>query len=187
MLTVPQRCAVVDVDGELVIDTAKTALKSHVVVHLDEIAKFCGVDIFLLGPKFASLSDGVNRAGEAGRDQRWRVAIYGDMESAEHAKTRILILIDRLVSNTRIFGCEYNTDFSAWACRRRNYARAFPAYCHLRPISEEYQAHRIGDEYSNLLPASLLPSLQILPCWSPTSKPRGDLYYGRHSPEHSYG
>jgi hypothetical protein len=188
MLTVPQRCAVVDVDGELVIDTAKTALKSHVVVHLDEIAKFCGVDIFLLGPKFASLSDGVNRAGEAGRDQRWRVAIYGDMESAEHAKTRILIFIDRLVSDTRVFGCEYSTDtLSAWTCRRRNYAGAVSAYCHLWQISEEYQAYRIGDEYSNLLPPSIFSSLQILPYWSPTSKPGGDLYYRRHSPKHSYG
>lgn len=101
-LTSIKRCAVVDVDGELVIDTAATALKSHVVTHLDEIAKFCGVDIFLLGPKFGSLSDGLNGNGEAGRDQRWRVAIYGDMESAEHAKTRVLILIDRLVSKAGI-------------------------------------------------------------------------------------
>jgi len=92
-----QRCAVVDVDGELVIDTAQTALKSHVVEHLDQIAAFCGVDVFLLGPKFASLVDGQNANGDAGRDQRFRVAIYGDMESAEHAKTRVLIFIDRLV------------------------------------------------------------------------------------------
>jgi len=87
------------VDGELVIDTAATALKSHVVDHLDEIATFCGVDIFLLGPKFTLTTDGVNGNGDAGRDQRWRVAIYGDMESAEHAKTRVLIFIDRLVSS----------------------------------------------------------------------------------------
>lgn len=88
-----------DVDGELVIDTAATSLKSHVVEHLDSLAKFCGVDIFLLGPKFTSLADGLNSNGDAGRDQRWRVAIYGDMESAEHAKTRVLIFIDRLVSS----------------------------------------------------------------------------------------
>ena len=68
--------------------------------HLDKIARFCGVDIFLLGPKFASLADGLNTSGEAGRDQRWRVAIYGDMESAEHAKTRVLIFIDTLVSTS---------------------------------------------------------------------------------------
>lgn len=89
-----------DIDGELVIDTAATALKSSVIDHLDKIARFCGVDIFLLGPKFASLADGLNTSGEAGRDQRWRVAIYGDMESAEHAKTRVLIFIDTLVSTS---------------------------------------------------------------------------------------
>lgn len=99
ILIVTQRCAVVDVDGNLIIDTStgEPALKQRVIEHLDQIASFCGVDIFLLGPKFASLADGLNSNGEAGRDQRWRVAIYGDMESAEHAKTRVLIYIDRLV------------------------------------------------------------------------------------------
>ncbi|CAG8961134.1 hypothetical protein HYFRA_00002677 [Hymenoscyphus fraxineus] len=91
------RCTIVDIDGELVIDSEATALKSHVVDHLDQISAFCGVDIFLLGPKFASLSEGLNSNGDAGRDHRWRVAIYGDMESAEHAKTRVLIFIDRLL------------------------------------------------------------------------------------------
>jgi hypothetical protein len=81
----------------LVLDANETALRSHVVEHLDDIAKFCGVDVFLLGPKFASPSDGLHSNGDAGRDGRWRVAIYGDMESAEHAKTRVLIFIDRLV------------------------------------------------------------------------------------------
>lgn len=89
-----------DVDGELVIDEAQSALKSHVVDHLDQISTFCGVDIFLLGPKFASSAEGQNSNGDAGRDQRWRVAIYGDMESAEHAKTRVLIFIDRLVRHS---------------------------------------------------------------------------------------
>jgi hypothetical protein len=91
----------VDVDGELVIDDAQSALKSHVVDHLDQISTFCGVDVFLLGPKFASSAEVQNSNGDAGRDQRWRVAIYGDMESAEHAKTRVLIFIDRLVSSSK--------------------------------------------------------------------------------------
>lgn len=88
----------VDVDGDLVIDSSTPALKSHVVEHLDQVAKFCGVDIFLLGPKFMSPGEVTNGAGEVGRDQRWRIAIYGDMESTEHAKTRVLIYIDRLVN-----------------------------------------------------------------------------------------
>ena len=69
--------------------------------HLDEVAAFCGVDIFLLGPKFNTIPPGLNGDGDAGQDQRWRVAIYGDMESAEHAKTRVLIFIDRLVRSFR--------------------------------------------------------------------------------------
>lgn len=88
----------VDIEGDLVIDSAATALKANVIEHLDHIAQFCGVDIFLLGPKFASPTEVSNRNGDAGRDQRWRVAIYGDMESTEHAKTRVLIFIDKLVS-----------------------------------------------------------------------------------------
>lgn len=99
-LTRHQRCAIVDIDGDLIIDTAATALKSYVVEHLDGVAAFCGVDIFLLGPKFNTLTTGLSGNGDAGQDQRWRVAIYGDMESVEHAKTRVLIYIDRLVSPT---------------------------------------------------------------------------------------
>lgn len=93
-----KRCAIVDIDGELVVDTAATALRSHVVEHLNELAAHCGVDIFLLGPKFGTGISALDGNGDAGQDQRWRVAIYGDMESAEHAKTRVLIFIDRLVS-----------------------------------------------------------------------------------------
>lgn len=91
----------VDIDGELVIDTAATALKTHVIDQLDRIAGFCGVDVFLLGPKFAP-SEVSNANGDPGRDPRWRIAIYGDMESAEHAKTRALIFIDKLVGATGI-------------------------------------------------------------------------------------
>lgn len=72
-------------------------MRQSVVEHLDKVAAFCGVDIFLLGPKFPSLADGLSSNGDAGRDQRWRIAVYGDMESAEHGKTRILVYIDRLV------------------------------------------------------------------------------------------
>jgi hypothetical protein len=105
-----QRCAVIEVAGELIIDSSKTALKTAVIDHLDQIASFCGVDIFLLGPKFASLTDGLNSNGEAGRDLRWRVAVYGDMESAEHAKTRVLVYIDKLVCCPVLFSPKKSTD-----------------------------------------------------------------------------
>ncbi|KAI6244878.1 Meiotically up-regulated protein [Erysiphe necator] len=91
------RRAVVEVSGELIINGEQTALKTTVVDYLDSISEFCGVDIFLLGPKFTSLADAQIMAGNASRDPRWRVAIYGDMESVDHAKTRVLIFIDRLL------------------------------------------------------------------------------------------
>lgn len=99
----------------MVIDEDAAALKSGVVEHLDKIASFCGVDIFLLGPKFSSLGEGLNSNGDAGRDQRWRVAIYGDMESAEHAKTRVLIHIDTLVSDDLRIQGNILTICAAWA------------------------------------------------------------------------
>jgi hypothetical protein len=41
--------------------------------------------------------DGMTGESEMRVDQRWRVAIYGDILSAEHAKARVLIQIDQLV------------------------------------------------------------------------------------------
>jgi hypothetical protein len=93
-----QRCTYVDVEGDLVCDLSAGILKKSVTDCLDEISTFCGVDIFLLGPKLTPMVDGLNGDAEVRRDQRWRVAIYGDPVSSEHAKTRVLIHIDRLVS-----------------------------------------------------------------------------------------
>lgn len=41
--------------------------------------------------------DGMLGDSEMRMDQRWRVAIYGDILSSEHAKARVLIQIDTLV------------------------------------------------------------------------------------------
>lgn len=41
--------------------------------------------------------DGMTGEAEMRMDQRWRVAIYGDPLSSEHAKVRVLIHIDTLV------------------------------------------------------------------------------------------
>jgi hypothetical protein len=80
-----------------VCDLTAGVLKKPVTDALDDISAYCGVDIFLLGPKLTPLVDGLNGDAELRRDQRWRVAIYGDYLSSEHAKTRVLIHIDRLV------------------------------------------------------------------------------------------
>lgn len=84
-------------DGHLVANLSEGVLKKSVTDFLDETSAFCGVDIFLLGPKLTPLTGGLNGDVDLPRDQRWRVAIYGDYLSSEHAKTRVLIHIDQLV------------------------------------------------------------------------------------------
>ncbi|KAK4033314.1 hypothetical protein C8A01DRAFT_19724 [Parachaetomium inaequale] len=91
------RCTTVVVDGHLVANLAEGVLKKSVTDFLDETSAFCGVDIFLLGPKLTPLTGGLNGDVDLLRDQRWRVAIYGDYLSSEHAKTRVLIHIDQLL------------------------------------------------------------------------------------------
>ncbi|KAL2052052.1 hypothetical protein ABVK25_007744 [Lepraria finkii] len=94
------RCAIVDIDTNLVITPDMTGVRVQVLNHLDEISKYCGTDIFLLNPKH---NDPEGPASDYGNgsdqrfDQRLRIAIYGDPESSEHAKTRVLILIDRIL------------------------------------------------------------------------------------------
>ncbi|KAI1816913.1 hypothetical protein GGS20DRAFT_575150 [Poronia punctata] len=91
------RCTTIDVDYSLIVDSAAGALKKQFTEALDSLAAFCGVDIFVLGPKLTPTVDGLNGDVEVIGDQRWRVAIYGDIECAEHAKTHVLILIDKLL------------------------------------------------------------------------------------------
>lgn len=69
-----------------------------VLNQLDLIAKSTKADIFLLMPKQPDIETAsFNGTLETGLESRLRCAIYGDMETVEHAKTRALILIDQLV------------------------------------------------------------------------------------------
>ncbi|KAK7431491.1 hypothetical protein QQZ08_001981 [Neonectria magnoliae] len=100
------RCTIIDVDGQLVCDLNGGVLKKAVTDNLDYISSYCGVDIFLLGPKLTPMVDGMTGEAEMRMDQRWRVAIYGDILSSEHAKARVLIHIDtllgRIVDGTKL-------------------------------------------------------------------------------------
>ncbi|RDA88056.1 hypothetical protein CP532_5261, partial [Ophiocordyceps camponoti-leonardi (nom. inval.)] len=96
-IPISMRCTTIDIDGSLVCDLGAGVLKKPVVETLDYISSFCGVDIFLLGPKLTPMVDGMTGASEVRMDQRWRVAIYGDILSSEHAKARVLIHIDTLL------------------------------------------------------------------------------------------
>ena len=84
----------------LISDLGEGVLKQSFLASLDNTSAWCGVDIFLLGPKLTPINDGVNGDAEIRVDQRWRVAIYGDYMSSEHAKTRVLVEIDKMVCTT---------------------------------------------------------------------------------------
>jgi hypothetical protein len=89
----------VDVDMHLIMDASTNGIRTSVLEHLDTLAAYTGADIFLLSPKGLDGDSAVASSYEYenGLDNRFRVAIYGDMESAEHAKTRLLIMIDQIV------------------------------------------------------------------------------------------
>ncbi|KAL2008600.1 hypothetical protein VTN00DRAFT_6794 [Thermoascus crustaceus] len=95
------RCATVDVDMHLIMDQSTKGIRTSVLEHLDTLAAYTGADIFLLSPKILDADSAIvssyGYATDGGLDHRFRVAIYGDMESAEHAKTRLLIMIDQIL------------------------------------------------------------------------------------------
>ncbi|KAL2851997.1 hypothetical protein BJY01DRAFT_244776 [Aspergillus pseudoustus] len=95
------RCATVDVDTHLIWDNATKKVRTAVLEHLDTLAGYTGTDIFLLSPKLRDTDSAVvssyGYATDSGLEQRFRVCIYGDMESTEHAKTRVLIMIDQIL------------------------------------------------------------------------------------------
>ena len=90
-------------DPNLILDPGETGIRSSVLSHIDLCAKYTGTDIFLLKPRSSDLdSAGASFANgvDSGLDQRYRINIFGDMESVEHAKTRALMMIDQIVSIT---------------------------------------------------------------------------------------
>ncbi|KAL8777940.1 MAG: hypothetical protein Q9203_003141 [Teloschistes exilis] len=94
------KCAIVDIDTNLVIDHSQNGVRANVLEHIDIIARFTGTDIFLLNPRPANpeaVTSSYGNGTEHKFDQRLRIAIYGDPESSEHAKTRVLIMIDQVL------------------------------------------------------------------------------------------
>ncbi|KAB8336793.1 hypothetical protein FH972_021102 [Carpinus fangiana] len=95
------RCSTVDIDQGLVADISpegEPTIRQGVLEHINYTAKWTGADIFLLKPRAPS----VETASFTGTldnslDQRFRLAVFGDMESSEHAKTRLLIMIDQIL------------------------------------------------------------------------------------------
>ena len=88
------------IDSKFVIDPANDGIRQSVLDHIDKIADFTGCDIFLLQAKQAdpdNMSANYINGSDQTLEQRLRIAIYGDPESSEHAKMRVLIMIDQIV------------------------------------------------------------------------------------------
>lgn len=92
-----QRTACVNVDRDQIFPEDKE-LRGRIPEHLENIARFTGTDIFVLKPPELSPDAAVDPGSDTGQSNRLQIKIFGDYESVEHAKTRILILIDDLVS-----------------------------------------------------------------------------------------
>lgn len=92
-----------DVDPNLILDGAETSIRSSVLSHIDLCAKYTGTDIFLLKSRADAnppLTTKLSGNGvDSGLDQRYRVNIFGDSESVEHAKTRTLMMIDQILKH----------------------------------------------------------------------------------------
>lgn len=79
-------------------DAANDSIRVAVVEHMDYVSKWTGTDLFLLRPKQpVTEEDALKGVVNHTVDNRLRIAIFGDSESSEHAKTRILIMIDQIV------------------------------------------------------------------------------------------
>ena len=79
-------------------------IKPGVLNHIDLCAAYTGTDIFLLKPRADCSSNLAITSSGTGADtvsdQRYRVNIFGDSESVEHAKTRTLMMVDQIVRIT---------------------------------------------------------------------------------------
>jgi hypothetical protein len=96
-----KRCGMVDIDARMIMDN----VDDHASVHnsflksLDDIADITKADIFLLLPKQPDIETASFTGSiDTSKGQKLRVAVYGDYETAEDAKTRVLILIDKMVN-----------------------------------------------------------------------------------------
>ncbi|KAJ8604874.1 hypothetical protein MRB53_041650 [Persea americana] len=77
----------VDIDPAMAGDPTTLAIRKGVVDHMNVVAQWTGTDIFLLKPRGLDCdAASFNGSLANGLDQRFRVAIYGDTESVDHAQ-----------------------------------------------------------------------------------------------------
>lgn len=102
-----QKTATIDVDPNMliepVVEGTEVKIRTGALGHLDSCAKYTGTDLFLLKPRADCGNNlAITSSGnvEPLLDQRYRVSVYGDAESVEHCKTRVLMMVDQIVSWT---------------------------------------------------------------------------------------
>ena len=98
-----QRREIVDIDREIVFPKGTEGARLDILGFMDEIADKTKADLFLLESKSRrkdSESASIRAGMERSMDKRLQVHVYGDMESCENAKTRLLIMIDQILHRT---------------------------------------------------------------------------------------
>lgn len=96
-----QRCAVIDLDETLACGNRPSdgsfGISAPFLSHLDDTANITKADIFLLKPKPVDDAASINGNADVSSSEKLRLVIFGDMLTEEHAKIRLLIMIDQLV------------------------------------------------------------------------------------------
>jgi len=81
-----------------------SGVRADVLKHMDDIADRTKAEIFLLQPRVTDSETASTHGNlEINNETRLRIFIYGDMECCEHAKTRLLIMIDQIVRPNYFF------------------------------------------------------------------------------------
>ncbi|WPG97657.1 Hypothetical protein R9X50_00043700 [Acrodontium crateriforme] len=90
----------IDIDRDIVFPKGKEGARLDILQHMDDIADKTKADVFLLEAKSRrkdSESASFASASEKSLDKRLQIHVFGDLETSENAKTRLLIMIDQLL------------------------------------------------------------------------------------------
>ena len=118
------RCETVEIERDLVYPPGRDGVRTDFLQHMDEIADLTKADIFLLDAKSKRKdSDSASFSGllDKSMDSRLRIQVFGDLQSSENAKTRLLIMIDQLLQrHVDIFRLELSLHNVISGRHRRN-------------------------------------------------------------------
>ncbi|KAF3482986.1 KH domain-containing protein [Arthroderma uncinatum] len=119
------RSLTVDVDLDIVFHQDRESIRKIVLEHIDILANYTGADIFLLSPRVVDADSAIvpsyGYSSETSLERTFRIAIFSDAESAEHAKSRVLIMIDQILKRrVDLVKLELSTHFLVCGRTRKN-------------------------------------------------------------------